>query len=219
MRASLKFQANTQLTLDALILTAEQLVVTPSLKQSGPGAVAALTLAAERLEDSTAKYRLGLTADGFAPPDHWKNYIDPNSAQPGVLGALSADLTVLFDRPWDRSAFKPALPQPQHIIINLAVARWGSLQLQFSGELAIGASGHPKGEITIKAHNWREILRLAVAAGALPDATAGSLEDGLGLIAQLAGNPEMLEIPMSFRSGQMFIGPVPLGPAPVLKLR
>ena len=76
-----------------------------------------------------------------------------------------------------------------------------------------------KGQITIKAKNWRDILKLAVASGAIPESMSGTLEDALGLIAGLAGNPKTLDIPLDFRNGRMLLGPVPIGPAPVLVIR
>ena len=88
-----------------------------------------------------------------------------------------------------------------------------------TGEVTVDAQGYPEGEVTVKARNWRDILRMAVASGTLPDAFAGTLEDGLGLISQMSGNPKTLDIPLNFRNGKVRLGPVPLGDAPVLRLR
>ncbi|MEL6647716.1 MAG: DUF2125 domain-containing protein, partial [Pseudomonadota bacterium] len=77
----------------------------------------------------------------------------------------------------------------------------------------------PEGEIVVKARNWRDILQMAVSSGTLNQSFADTLESGLSLISQMAGNPETLDIPLNFSGGRVRIGPVPLGPAPVLQLR
>lgn len=218
MRASLVTDAATTLPLDRLTLTAEAL----SVLQEGagePSRAKALTLAVERQPVVENSYRLGFKADGFSPALDWRVQIDPNGTLPDTLDALSADLTVDFDAPWDINAIQTARPQPRKINLRLAEARWGQLELQAAGEMTVDAAGIPEGEITIKARNWREILKLAVETGAIPEAFAGSLEDGLSLMSQLAGNPKTLDIPLGLRGGRVLLGPVPIGPAPRLVLR
>ena len=219
MRASLVLQPNTLLTLERSTLTAENLVITP-VGQNTPTKLTALTLATDRVAvDDAPSYRFGIKADGFAPSLPWRAHLDPAGSLPETLDALSADLTVTFDKPWDRLAIEQARPQPTRIKVKLAQARWGQLELQAAGELVVDASGQPNGSLTIKARNWRDILALAVKSGAVPEGLAGTLEDGLSLIAQLAGNPNTLDIPLEFRGGYVRLGPVPIGPAPVLRLR
>ena len=132
-------------------------------------AVSALTLAAEHVPaDPSATYRLGLSADGLEPSRDWRSRIGAGSSLPETLDALSADLTVRFDKPWDRTAVEQARPQPRHIRLRLAEARWGRLELQAAGELSVNADGRPDGTVTVKARNWREILALATGSDALP---------------------------------------------------
>lgn len=218
MRASIVTGANVRLPLERITLTAEKLSVTP---RSGdqPTRARALRLAAERLAAHPATYRLGLAADGLSPALDWRVRLDPSGKLPDRFDAFSADVTVEFDKPWDRSAIEVARPQPRRIDIRLAEARWGRLELQAAGEVTVNDEGLPEGEIVVKARNWRDILQMAVASGALPDGLAGTLEDGLSLISQMAGNPRTLDIPLNFRNGSVRLGPVPLGPAPVLRLR
>lgn len=218
MRASLVTGADISLPLDRATLTAESLAVAPAGTDQ-PTRIAALTLAVERATASPSTYRLGFRADGLEPSLPWRVRIDPAGSLPDRLDALSADLTVEFDKPWDRSAIEDARPQPVKIKVRLAEARWGRLELQTAGELEVDDNGTPTGELVIKARNWRDILDLAVASGSLPQGFAETLKDGLALISQMAGNPKTLDIPLNFRSGRVMLGPVPLGPAPVLKLR
>ncbi len=218
MRASLVTRPAPGLPLERLTLTARGLAVQPDTADQ-PTTADTLTLAAERGTAADSSYRLGLSADGFAPALDWRVRIDPGDTLPETLQALSVDMTVDFDKPWDLSAIEDARPQPRRIDLKLAEARWGRLELQAAGEVTVDAAGLPTGTVTVKARNWRDILRLAVESGALPQGFAGTLEDGLSLVSQMAGNPKTLDIPLRLSDGRVYLGPVPLGPAPVLRLR
>ncbi len=218
MRASLVTRPAPGLPLERLTLTAEGLEVQPDITVQ-PTTADSLTLATERATAADSSYRFGLTADGFSPALDWRVKVDPGDTLPDSLEALSLDMTVDFDKPWDLSAIEDARPQPRRLDLKLAEARWGRLELQAAGEVTVDSAGIPTGEITVKARNWRDILRLATDSGALPQAFAGTLEDGLALVSQMAGNPKTLDIPLGLRDGRVFLGPVPLGPAPVLRLR
>lgn len=218
MRASVVTATNTALTLERTTLTAEGLAIAPA-GQDQPTRINALSLAAEQVPADPDAYRLGLSADGFAPALPWRVRIDPGNTLPETLDALQADFTIGFDKPWDRTAIEDARPQPRQIKIRLAEARWGKLELQAAGEVTVDAAGLPTGEIVIKARNWRNILNLAVSSGALPESFAATIEDALSIVSQMAGNPKTLDIPLNFRNGRTRLGPVPIGPAPVLKMR
>lgn len=218
MRASLVLQPDSQLALERSTLTAADFVATPSGPQ-GPVRIEAFSLAIERVEAGASTYRLGVAADGVQPAVSIARMIDPKGTLPDTLDALNADLTVTFDKPWNRSAIEEARPQPREIRIRLVQARWGQLELQLAGRVSVDMAGLPDGRITVKARNWRDILKLAMASGAIPQGLGSTLEDALGLISGLSGNPETLDIPLDFRNGRMLLGPVPLGPAPVLAIR
>ncbi|MBK43993.1 MAG: hypothetical protein CMN20_01490 [Roseovarius sp.] len=217
MRASLVIAPDTALALRRMTLTAEFLRVTPEARAEETTALSALTLAAERLEG--ASYRLGLRAEGLTLAAPWRALLDPENRLPQQISGASADMTVTFDKPWDRSAIERARPQPRRIKVALADGRWGDLHLQAAGGVEVDARGIPEGEITLKARNWREIVTLMRVAGVLPEGLAGSVESGLGMMARMAGNPETLDIPLGLRGGRVWLGPVPVGPAPVLRLR
>ncbi len=218
MRASVVTGADIRLPLERITLTANSVEVMP---QSGtePTRIDAMRLAAERAPAEPATYRLGFAADGLSPALDWRVQLDPAGRLPDAFDALSADVTVTFDKTWDRSAVEDARPQPRRINIRLAQARWGRLELQLAGNLEVDQAGLPEGEIVIKARNWRDILQMAVSSGTLNPGFAETLERGLSLISQIAGNPETLDIPLNFSKGRTRLGPVPIGPAPILQLR
>lgn len=225
MQASVVLWPSTDLALDRVRLVADTVQITAS--DGSTTAASALRMAAERLGpegqaatdapgDGATRYRIALSAEGFAPDSALRQRIDPTDRLPRTLDALRADVTLGFDRPWDRRSVEQARPQPQMISLRLAEARWGELELLAAGDLEIDADGEATGRITVKAQNWREILRLARASGELPEGLADTLEQGLGL---LAGRNDGIDIPLDFRGGRIWIGPLPVMESPVFQLR
>ncbi|MDZ7708881.1 MAG: DUF2125 domain-containing protein [Roseovarius sp.] len=217
MRASLVIAPDTALAPRRMTLTADFLEITPEGRAGETTALSTLSLAAERLEGTD--YRLGLRAEGLTLAAPARARLDPEGRLPDRISGFSADVTATFDKPWDRTAIERARPQPTRLRVRLAEGRWGDLLLQAAGEVDVTPEGWPEGEITLKARNWREIVTLMRMAGALPESLASSVENGLGMMARLKGNPDTLDIPLGFGGGRMWLGPVPLGPAPRLRLR
>ncbi len=217
MRASLVIAPNRSLAPERSTLTAAFLRITPETRPDETTALSALTLATERQEGN--RYRLGLSAEGLTLSPLWRTRLDRQNRLPGQISGLHADLDVTFDKPWDRTAIEDARPQPTAIRLSLVDAKWGQLHLQAAGAVSVTSEGFPEGEITLKARNWREMLALATASGALSQSLAQTLDNGLSLIAQMNGNPQTMDVPLTFRNGRTLLGPIPLGPAPVLRLR
>jgi hypothetical protein len=161
---------------------------------------------------------LGLEALGLRPPARLARVLAEEGLAPERLETLSADLSVTLDRPLDRRALEERRPQPVAVEIRRIRAVWGRLDLQVAGDLVADSAGLAEGEIVVKARNWREILALAVSAGLVPERLAGPLEGALEVVSGLAGRPETLDVPVRFRGGRALVGPVPVGPAPALRL-
>ncbi|WP_138934918.1 DUF2125 domain-containing protein [Roseovarius arcticus] len=222
MRASLVVEASTAVALKRATMTAEGLAWTPEAGGDA-AAVEALRLAAERLDDAPdtgdARYHLGLAAEGVAPAASRLALVDPEGTLPRVLDTLNADITVDFSAPWDRLAIENARPQPTHIEMKRVAASWGVMTLEGSGTLDVDPQGFPTGTITVKARNWREMLALAERAGALTPDAATMAENALGLVASGSGNGKTLEVPLRFEGGRIWLGPLPIGDAPILRLQ
>ncbi|MFV0361282.1 DUF2125 domain-containing protein [Tropicimonas sp.] len=146
-----------------------------------------------------------------------------NLARLGIVSPnverLNADLTVTFDRPWDRTALEDAhRPQPRAIDIRDAGILWGKLELRVAGDLTMDASGTVSGRMQIKATNWRDMLALMRQTGTVPDAVVDTIDAALKLLSGLVGPSDTLDIPLTFADGHTRIGIVPVGPAPVIRL-
>ncbi|MCQ0093944.1 DUF2125 domain-containing protein [Roseovarius sp. M141] len=222
MRASLVLAPSTALAPQRITLTAKGIALTPD---DGSGALSAATLrlAGERTEDAIgtghARYHLGLAADGVALPAPIMAQIDTAGALPRVIDTVMTDATVDFDVPWDRSALEEARPQPTRITIKNAQIRWGAMTLAASGVLAVDLGGRPDGTLTLTARNWRQMLDAATRAGALTPDMADTTERALSVMSNMGQDPKSLEVPLRLAGGRIWIGPLPIGPAPILRLR
>lgn len=217
MRASLVLHPGAALALNRSNLMIEDASVASSL---GWQSVAqSFRLAAHHVEGSSATYRLAVDTTGFAPPSLFRLRVDPGSLLPDTFQTLKADLTVEFHQQWDRFAIETARPQPIAIDLKLAQATWGNLELLASGKFRVDPAGIPTGEITIKAKNWRDIVKLARASGNLHDTLLDGVESALDLLSGLSGNTKTLDVPLRLKGGKVLLGPVPVADAPRLLLR
>ncbi|MFY0662242.1 MAG: DUF2125 domain-containing protein [Shimia sp.] len=215
MRASLVLDPGTDLTLNRANVAIESLGVTSTANWQL--AASAVNLAMHRDAADTSTYRLAFKADDLTPP---AGYALPDGIDlPRSFSSFRADLTASFDRPWDRSAIEQSRPQPTALDLTLAEVIWGDLQLHAAGKVSIDTSGYPTGEVTIRAVNWRDILNVARQSGHLPANVLDTVEQALGFIAQLSGNANELDIPLTFSNGATKLGPLPIGPAPRIFLR
>jgi hypothetical protein len=85
--------------------------------------------------------------------------------------------------------------------------------------LTIDEAGTPTGTINIQAENWQVMLDLAERSGALPSGFRQQAESGLSSLARFSGDPSALDVQMNLRGGFMFVGFIPVGPAPKITLR
>lgn len=169
--------------------------------------------------DRPESYRITAEAREFAPRAAWRRLLAASSALPERFDALALEMTVAFDKPWDRSALEQQRPQPRRITLKLAEARWGDLRLKAAGTLTVDERGLPEGEIALQAENWRGLVLMAERTGALAPSLRGTVERVLGLLAEAGGNPQHLDITLGFSDGYVTLGPLPLGHAPRLIIR
>ncbi|WP_026757185.1 DUF2125 domain-containing protein [Sediminimonas qiaohouensis] len=216
MRASI-ITRGTDAALERATLVADTVLVARHGAEGGT-AMTALNLAIKAQPDAPATYRVSLTADDLAPPAQTRRRIAPQEVLPHRFDALTADMTVTLTRPLDRRTLEQDRPQPTRIDIGKARAQWGDMVLEAAGTLQIDDQGRADGRVTLRARNWRDILRASTRAGAVPSAVADQIENALELLTAMAGNPRMLDIPLEFSGGRVYVGPVPVGTAPQFRL-
>ncbi len=212
------------------VAVAPNFPITTSVFEIDAGMVAASTgwtafvghaqYAMRETPDATAahSYDLSLAIDGLDPGETFYARVGAAAGLPKVIARVEATTTVVFDAPWDRYSIERARPQPRDVVLDSFEVSWGALRLVATGHLIISPDGTPEGRIDAQATNWREMVAIARATGALDEAYVGAVTGGLQLLASLAGDPETLDVPLDFRRGRTFLGRVSIGPAPVIHL-
>ncbi|MDW3224993.1 MAG: DUF2125 domain-containing protein [Paracoccaceae bacterium] len=165
--------------------------------------------------EMAAKYRFEMGIDALRPGEVPRRALYIPLDWPVTFDQFALNTTVIFDRSWDITALEVSRPQPRQIVIHSAEAAWGALQLRFAAALDVDVQGTASGTLNVQARNWRSMLILAETSGALRP----QIEQALSTFAGLAGNPETLDLALTLRGGTVFLGFLPLGPAPRLILR
>lgn len=215
--AALDVQPANRFALDRLeaVLTALDL-------QSNAGwqtTLASADLLATRIPEADMIYDVDLTATDMSPPEAWRTRLDPGNLLPETIETLLADTRITFDAPWDMDAIEVARPQIGQLRVDEVRAIWGDMLFRASGTLAVTPGGVPEGDLAVRAENWRAMVDLAHNAGLLPDRIRPTAEAMLEVLAGLNGSVENIDATLSFSNGRVFLGPLPLGPAPSLRLR
>lgn len=163
-------------------------------------------------------YDLYVTATEMVPGKDYMETLRGVANLPDTIDSVTVSGRATFDAPWDRFAVERRRPQPTRIELDLLTADWGDLNLMVAGTVDVAEDGTPTGEITVKATNWRDMVEIARASGALSDDWAGPVTKALELLATLSGDPETLDIPVRFSRGIMSFGRIPVGAAPKVRL-
>ncbi len=218
IRGSLVFGPGAELPLERATVTLQGVALSSDAEwQAG---LAEGQLAVRRAGEVGAAYDLAFEARDLVLPGRLRERASRSGMVGEAVDLLKLDAQIAVDAPLDRRAVEVARPQPVRIALPLAQASWGELDLRAAGALDVDAAGRPEGEITVKAENWREILVLAREAGLVPEAAAPLIERGLETLAGFSGSRTGLDVPLRFRDGRVSLGGlIPLGPAPVLRLR
>jgi hypothetical protein len=158
---------------------------------------------------------VAFTAENLRLPD----FPNAGGVLPPALEAVRLDTMLTFDRPWDRTTVEGDNPVFEAVEVRDMSLNWGRLDLRGRGTLGVDPDGFAEGTLQLRARNWAEVLEIAETSGALDPTLASALRAGLGLMARLGGDANSLDVPLAFEDGMTRLGPIPLGPAPVLARR
>ncbi|MEO1557288.1 MAG: DUF2125 domain-containing protein [Pseudomonadota bacterium] len=212
---ALRLHPGTALALDALGWTSKQWTISDTAGVR----VGADTLTLTMTQNSGPTYDFVARADTFTPGDATRARLRLPDTFPRAFDSLTLQARVTFDRAWDRRALDTVRPQPRQITLHLAEAKWGDLNLSFAANLSVSAEGIPDGTMSIQAENWRTMLDFAQASGTLPPAFRDQADRILQVLAGASGNPDTLDVDLTLRDGAIYLGFLPIAPAPRLILR
>lgn len=164
-------------------------------------------------------YDIDFIATEFAPGSVIREALRLPNAWPNAFETLTADMSVMFDRPWDRSALEDNRPQPRAIEIVKAEAIWADLRIAMTADLQVAEGGIVSGTLQLQVQNWERMLDLATASGAVTPQMRPQIESGMSLLSGLSGGSDTLDLDITIDRGRMRMGFIPLGNAPLIVLR
>ena len=217
MRGSVVFQPDTSLSLLRSVFEIDNATFTST--KDWTATIKAGQFATKQTVARKNAHDVLFSATDVGPSKNLLARLDPAGVLPKIFETLRIETTLGFDAKWDRLAIERARPQVTDIDLKILQANWGPMDLYMAGELTVDAAGIPTGTITVRAQNWREMLSVAVAAGAVPQNISKTVESALNFLASMSGNPKTLDAPLTFQGGKISFGPIPLGPAPRIVIR
>ncbi|MHA3913688.1 DUF2125 domain-containing protein [Halovulum sp. GXIMD14793] len=217
MRGSVRFAANTGLALQETRIELKNVEIASTLNYTGGVKDGLLAIRRLPKEDDTHPYEIVFDTKEYRLAEPIKQALDPANALPPALEVMNIRAIPVFDGVWDRAAIEGRKPQLTQLRIPKLQFTWGRLDLTLEGTLDVDADGFAMGRMTLEAKNWEEIVDLSERAYWITPKLAASLKTGLAVVAQASGDPNTLNVPLTFQDGEMRLGPVPLGRAPVLR--
>ena len=161
-------------------------------------------------------YAFEITIDGLSLGDIPRALLRIPQNWPYQFSAATAAGSVGFAEPLDRQTLQNATPPPNRIEISEAQMIWGSVEISASGSLDIDPQGIPEGDLNLFVDNWRILFEVAKASDLAIPAQADLM---LNALSNIGGNPNTLELTLSFADGAISLSGIALGPAPRLTTR
>ncbi|MCA0042748.1 DUF2125 domain-containing protein [Celeribacter litoreus] len=173
----------------------------------------------EQRADAPLTHDITIRAAGVEPTGGLLEQLDPEGLLSDSLDVADVKIAASFDSAWDIHALEGPRPQPTRVEIETLSLDWGSLSLKVAGEFAVDTRGYPNGTIAIKAVNWREMIELAVASGAIPPDMSNLAMRAGQMLANMSGRKDTIDAELTLKNGMISMGFIPLGPAPKIALR
>jgi len=167
-----------------------------------------MVLAAQTVDTQATTLRLGADVATLTLPQAYATLPDLGPA----LTDLHLDATVTLSQPIDRTLREPHL---LGVTLTQFHISWGVVELTASGEITPDAQGLASGQIDLQLKGWQSLPAAAVALGLVPPTNEESILRGLEFLAKASPDPEVISLPLKLADGQMTLGFIPLGPAPV----
>ena len=210
LMASLVLHPGPDLALDRTVVEGEGLKIS-----SDAGWTASLEkFVASTAEDTSQKnaHRIGLNLSHLG--------IDPSiAAELPDLGAdvalVNLDATVLLSEPVDRHT-RNARPDVTGVTLSVARVDWGVLHVSAQGQVKADADGYAEGKIVFRIEQWQQVPNLLLVIGAIAPSRMETVMKAMEFMAKFGKDPDVLELPLTFKAGNMALGPMPIGPAPKL---
>jgi hypothetical protein len=213
LRASLRARPTTDVPLAAVIVESGALKATSSQGwTAGVDRFIASVLAAE---GATSDYDLALDIAGLAPDPALMARLTADDGLPPTIATIQLRAVASLTAPLDRHA---GITRPQLAALDLgqALINWGELSATAKGSIAPDDQGFAAGRIEVAVTNWERMVAALVAAGVVKPELSQTVENMMAALAKASGDPTVLNLPLVLEDGWMSLGPLPLGPAPMM---
>lgn len=157
-----------------------------------------------------------LTVADFVPDPALRARMDPAGGMVASIGPLKLDATVTLDAPVDRMIFLAGarLPELTRLDLREGSLAWGESRVQVSGSLDFGPTGQADGTLQLQVTGWKDILRLAVSLGLVPEGQQRMVERVMRLMEATRFGPETLDLTLPVEEGVVLLGPLPVATLP-----
>lgn len=217
MQANLRADLSPRLPLDHMTLEAEGLGIAAD---AGWALTAEKAIFATRRSQMTGAgpnaHDMVLTVADFVPDPALRARMDPASGMVASIGPLKLDATVTLDAPVDRMVFQAGarLPELTRLDLREGSLVWGESRIGVSGALDFGPTGLAEGTLQLKVTGWKDILRLAVSLGLVPEGQQRTVERVMRLMEATRFGPETLDLNLPVEDGVVLLGPLPVATLP-----
>lgn len=159
-------------------------------------------------------YAVDLAAAGLTLPDVIKDQLDPAAEQPATLDTLVIKGQVRLNPPVQLVTSAPL--RIEGLSLDDFSFVWGNMALTGKGTLTIHDNGIPQGEVLLTLTGGDQVVDMIAALGLInPDTT-----DGFKAMLKGASNADgVASLPIRLEKGLMYIGMLPIGPAPIFAQR
>ena len=214
LQASVVVQPVPALPLDRLVLVGEDLV---ALGDSGWDLRAASVQFATRQDATRADmHEIRLDVTDLQPDARLVAVM--GGVLPDRISLLRMDAVAGFTAPIDRMLLQTR-PQVAQLILNDLRVTWGDMSVAAQGSVIADTAGFAEGEVRLRVENWQVALDVAEAMGLIATKDRKLWDQAATFLALGSGGDTAIELPLQFRGGETWIGPLAVGPAPRLQLQ
>lgn len=168
-------------------------------------------------QENERTYDTYFEAFSIVLPEVIRTLFDPENLQPPAIQNLRYEGQIDLTAPIELNGNSSVPVEIAALRIIELAFEWGEISLSAIGDVTPDEIGLLNGSFSISARNWQQVLDLAVATGAIPEDQRLLIVGMAASIDETPHVPDTLTATLSIVDGQMALGPIPLGAAPLLR--
>ncbi len=219
LRASLRAKPATAVPLAAVIAESGPFTATSTAGWTVGAAKAVASLSVDEevpgAGDAPNAYVLALDIVDLAPDPAAIERLVAEAGLPRTIAVVKLLATATTTASLDRFA-SDTNPRLAALDLTESLVTWGDLSVTATGRIAPDDQGFAAGRIEIAVTNYQRLVPALVAAGVIKPELSQTVGNMLAALAQDSGDPDLLQMPLVLEGGRVSLGPLPLGPAPLM---